>query len=257
MPIASAWWELREDYDNFDYSAVDSFDKLLIKQLEIISNNLEVLRYKPRYFFNLLMNEVATDRENWMLNSDQEKIIDAYAQRGLHLYPKVISTNGNEVEKNIFGVNDSVYVSISNLPQNTPITIHIVEHQEYTDNIAIPAGVISSISEITSDNDGEWSGPIWLNGLVEGDYDIIVDIGEQGSPGYGYLNFAFSNAGNTIDGIDGLTEPGFKIVDEAIDVILAIDVTGSMQGYESHLSRTGRTFIGMLSNGDRVNALKF
>ena len=259
MPIASAWWELREDYDNFDYNQADSFDELLIIILGndvLVENNPD--RYKPRYFFNLLMDKVATDKENWTLNADQEKIIDAYAKRGLHFYPKVISTNQDEVEKNIFGVNDEVYVSISNLPQNTPITIHIVEHQAYTDNMNIPEGVIASIeiNSVSIGNDGKWSGPIWSSGLTEGDYDIIVDIGNSQSPGYGKLNFAFADANNTIDGIDGLTEPGFRI-DFGIDVVIAVDVTGSMQGQASNLSRTAKTIVGSFLDNDRINAFGF
>jgi len=64
-----------------------------------------------------------------------------------------------------------------------------------------------------------------------GDYDIIVDIGSPTTPD-GFIHFAFSGA-NVMDGFDGRTKPGFSVIDNGIDVVMAVSAFSEPQGSKS------------------------
>jgi hypothetical protein len=141
----------------------------------------------------------------------------------------VESISGGQKGKNIFGLNEPVHVKVSDCPQNTRINIYVVKHDEYTysDGATIstlsnyfPIGFTPHTTAITDPN-GEWSGLIWnipASG-AEGDYDIIVDIGSPTSPD-GVIHYAFSGA-NVMDGFDGRLQPGFSVLDDGIDIVVA------------------------------------
>ena len=76
-PIASAWWEIRNLLGN------TVFDQFLINALIYGVSYTEPLRYKPRYFYNILMRKSTT--------SNQLIIDKAYSDRGLNFTPQVIS----------------------------------------------------------------------------------------------------------------------------------------------------------------------
>ncbi|MDD4308967.1 MAG: hypothetical protein PHO32_01170 [Candidatus Cloacimonetes bacterium] len=153
----------------------------------------------------------------------------------------------------MYRIGDPVHVKVTNCPQNTPLTVYIVEDQDYTDGMNISAlnTIICQVSG-TSDNDGVWfsSTPVITTSSV-GDYDILVDIGNNG-----VLHFAYNGA-NIRDGFDGLNGPGFTVYDDGIDVVVALDNSGSMAGVSGNLQRTARALLGYLYNGDRVNMFKF
>jgi hypothetical protein len=143
-------------------------------------------------------------------------IIDkAYSDRGLHFTPQVISagvSNPPEVrDKNMFRIGDLVHVKVTNCPQNTPLTVYIVDDQDYTDGMDISA--LNAICQVsgTSDNDGVWysSTPVMTASDV-GDYDFLVDIGNNG-----VLHLAYNGA-NIRDGFDGLDGPGFTVYNDRI-----------------------------------------
>jgi hypothetical protein len=232
FPISSAWWSLRNNpvFGLPDpVTNVKAFDNLLVYVLKNRVASNDSTRYKPRYFYNLLMKEIATDTHSWGLNDRQLAIKDAYNARGLHFYPKVESISGGQKGKNIFGLNEPVHVKVSDCPQNTRINIYVVKHGDYTytDGATIstlsnyfPIGFTPHTTAITDPN-GEWSGLIWnipASGAV-GDYDIIVDIGSPTSPD-GVIHYAFSGA-NVMDGFDGRLQPGFTVLDDGIDVVVA------------------------------------
>jgi hypothetical protein len=105
----------------------------------------------------------------------------AYSDRGLHFTPKVVSAGiSNPPEgrdKNMFRIGDPVHMKVINCPQNIPLTVYVVEDQDYTDGMYISAlnAIICQVSG-TSDNDGVWysSTPVMAASDVE-DYDILVD----------------------------------------------------------------------------------
>ncbi|HQQ67352.1 MAG TPA: hypothetical protein PLX77_00855, partial [Candidatus Cloacimonadota bacterium] len=119
-PLASAWWALRSD-ENFSPTAVNN---LLVNGLDNVSMNIPMndgYRYKPRYFYNILMKQVDTDDTSWPFNPEQAAIDSVYSTRGFHFYPKVKSVASDNIEfpfdQESFTVLDSVYVHVSNYPQ--------------------------------------------------------------------------------------------------------------------------------------------
>jgi hypothetical protein len=241
--ISSAWWEIRNRLGD------TYFNQFLVYAL--INNVLptEPLRYKPRYFYNILMRNSTT--------SNQLVIDKAYSDRGLHFTPQVISAGvsnpPNGRDKNMFRIGDPVHVKVTNCPQNTPLTVYIVEDQDYTDGMNISAlnAIICQVSG-TSDNDGVWysSTPVMTASDV-GDYDILVDIGNNG-----VLHFAYNGA-NVRDGFDGLNGPGFSVFDDGINVVLALDLSQSMVGECANLQQLTRRFISAMLPGDKINIFGF
>jgi hypothetical protein len=272
-PISSAWWSLRNNPvfgTPESLTQVKAFDRLLINALDdvraqISSNNS--YRYKPRYFYNLLMQRVADSSSSSELNDKQKAIRDAYDARGLHFSPKVESISEMHSSKNLFGLNEPVHVKVSNCPQNTRINIYVVKHDEYTytDGAQVSALIdyyptgFSPNTTATTDQNGEWSGLIWntpalaANGV--GDYDIIVDIGSPTTPN-GRIHYAFSGA-NVMDGFDGRLQPGFTVTDKCIDVVIALDLSNSLSNLRLQAIRTVRSLVSSLNNGDRINVFGF
>ncbi|HQM17507.1 MAG TPA: vWA domain-containing protein [Candidatus Cloacimonas sp.] len=242
-PIGSAWWEIRNRLgDNY-------FNHFLVNTLIDNVSPTDSLRYKPRYFYNALMRNSTP--------SNQLVIDKAYSDRGLYFTPQVISAGVSNPpdgrDKNMFRIGDPVHVKVTNCPQNTPLTVYIVEDQDYSDGMNISAlnAIICQVSG-TSDNDGVWysSSPVMTASAV-GDYDILVDIGNNGM-----LHFAYIRA-NVRDGFDGLNGPGFTIYDDGIDVVLALDISGSMGDECINLQRLTRRFISAMLPGDKINIFGF
>ena len=240
-PLASAWWEIKNN--------IGEFTQFLIDRLIIDVSPSDSLRYKPRYFYNILMRNSTT--------ANQLIIDKAYSDRGLHFTPQVISAGvsnpPNGRDKNMFRIGDPVYVKVTNCPQNTPLTVYVVEDQNYTDGMNISAlnAIICQVSG-TSDNDGVWysSTPV-MTASDMGDYDILVDIGNNG-----VLHFAYNGA-NVRDGFDGLSGPGFSVFDDGIDVVLALDLSQSMAGECVNLHQLTRRYINTLLPGDKINIFSF
>ncbi len=225
----------------------DDFDVKLVSVLSLITDhNPDVA--KPRYFYNVLM---ATSSP-----SEQVIIDKAYSDRGLFFSPKVVSagepnpTDGKD--KNKFRVGDPIYVKVTNCPQNTPIKVYIVEDQEYTDGMNI--STLNPLCQVNgvSNSDGVWvsNTPI-MNAVTPGDYDILVDIGDNG-----VLHFEYRGA-NVRDGFDGLDGRGFTIFDDGIDVVLALDLSQSMVEECSKLQQLTKRFISALQPGDKINIFGF
>ncbi|MDD4308847.1 MAG: hypothetical protein PHO32_00545, partial [Candidatus Cloacimonetes bacterium] len=265
-PIASAWWSLRNNsiFGSDPRPGVKAFDDILVKTLRQDVDPNYAQRYKPRYFYNLLMQRTADLLQPDVLNNKQKAINNAYNSRGLKFYPTVESYSGGNKGRNVYNMNDSVYVEISNCPQNTRINIYVIKHGNYTYTDGAPVSALNDHLAngftqaiiATTNADGEWSSPtpIWI-ATEEGEYDIIVDIGSPGTPD-GIIHFAFSGA-NVMDGIDGRTEAGFTVIENGIDVAVALDVSGSMLDVDDDIQRATRALIGYLDNGDRVNVFKF
>ena len=62
---------------------------------------------------------------------------------------------------------------------------------------------------------------------------------------------------NVHDGFDGLNGSGFAVFDDGIDVVLALDVSESMEGECADLQQLARSFISAMLPGDRLNIFLF
>ncbi|MCB5271105.1 MAG: hypothetical protein LHW56_04590 [Candidatus Cloacimonetes bacterium] len=232
FPLASAWWDLRNrthfpDLNDNDFNAVDT---LLVGALGIVKRELDdnaTYRYKPRYFYNILMKRVDDDTTPYPLNPKQVAIQKAYTSRGFHFYPRVQSHSLAQKPRNSFSPGNQVHVNITEAPQNTPFKVYVIRHGDYT---YINGASVSTLNdhlaseftpiEESTHADGKWSGLIWTIPTIAknavGDYDIIVDFGSPEQPD-GRIHFAF-NAADVMDGFDGLNGPGFTVYDDSIDV---------------------------------------
>ncbi len=228
MPIASAWDIIRLRLGAL--SSPQNFDLILLSVLSTVDNgNLE--RYKPRYYYNLLMAHTDLDA--------QKIISEEYSNWGLNFNPTIESISSANKAKNYFGLNEPVHVKISDCPQNTRINIYVINHGSYTyTDGALVTGLssfyangFSPITNVTTGPTGEWSGLIWTTPSsaadAVGDYDIIVDIGSPDTPD-GIIHFAFSGA-NVMDGFDGRTKPGLSVIDNGIDVVMAVSAFSEPQ----------------------------
>jgi len=246
-PIASAWWDLRSNaifgLPN-PVTSMKAFDALLTDLLLHNVSNSFSDRYKPRYFYNLLMQRVADSGQPTGLNDKQRAIDAAYSSRGLHFNPKVESVSSSLKARNIFRLNEPVHVKVSNCPQNTRINVYVIKHNDYT---YLDGALTSSLSNhyahgftpnttAITNSSGEWSGLIWTTPSsaedAVGEYDIIVDLGSPTTPD-GIIHFTFS-AANVMDGIDGRTQPGFIVTDNGIDVVMAEQASAETQHAEIH-----------------------
>jgi len=235
--IASAWWEIRNRLSD------TNFDRVLVDAL--ISGVLptEPLRYKPRYFYNILMRNSTP--------SNQLIIDKAYSDRGLHFTPQVESYSEADRSRNVFSPGDQVHAKITKAPQNTPFDVYVIRHDDYTyvdgANVStltphLASGFSNPITGNRTDNEGKWSGLIWTIPTelenVDGGYDIIVNFGSPEAPD-NRIHFAYT-AANVMDGFDGLHVPGFTVTTPTtIDIVLALDCSPSMSD-RSQLARTAR-----------------
>jgi hypothetical protein len=245
IPLASAWWSLRGNrYFPPDTQGINGVDTLLVNSLEKVGENISQnnsYRYKPRYFYNILMSRVDTDGISWPLNDKQLAINEAYNDRGFHFYPTVQSVahsnNASAPIKETYNVLDSVYVRIENCPQNTYVKVLIVPHQIFN-NVGSSGMTIPSACEVNGNPvsklvktsiTGTWAGDIpFSNQLPPGDYDIIVDVGSPTAPD-NRLNLVFDKD-NIIDAVDGLEVPGFTKTGWG-DAVVALDLSSSMNVY--------------------------
>jgi len=274
FPLASAWWALRSDL-HFGSTAVDT---LLIAGLGIVGRDINynaAYRYKPRYFYNILMRSVDTDNKSWPFNPKQAAIDNMYSDRGFHFYPKVQSVASADVTtplgRESYNVLDSVYVHISNYPQNTYVQVFVVEDRDYLnvgDNgIAIPApyevdgNPVSGIFK--TDGNGKWAGGIPFSRLLpQGDYDIIVNnMVNPTAPNNNptdpdnTLHLAFKND-YIIDGVDGLDGPGFTKTGTG-DIVVALDFSSSMSGYGAQLAQMVKALEQSMIDSERINVFGF
>lgn len=271
--LASAWWGLRSNNTDFPSDGQkDGVDTLLVAALEVVRTGIvehtnDTYRYKPRYFYNILMSRVEDDNIPWSLNNKQVAINNAYNSRGFHFYPEVMSVASadtlNHGVRETYNVLDSIYVHVKNCPQNTKVRVFVVQDRSYetvgTNGISIPPAYVVdgnpvSIEKTTNDK-GEWTGSIpFSNMLPQGDYDIIVDVGGPSAPD-NMLHLVFAKD-NIIDGVDGLSGEGFTKIGFG-DMVVALDLSSSMQDYATHLGKTVTALVQSMIPGERINAFGF
>jgi hypothetical protein len=235
--LASAWWSLRSDPE-YGPTAVDT---LLVNSLVQVGENIpqnNAYRYKPRYFYNILMNRVGGGSSPFSLNPKQQAINKAYESRGFYFTPKVESYSEANRSRNVFSPGDQVHAKITKAPQNTAFTVYVIRHGVFTyldgANVSSLAPYYATdftpITGNSTDAGGNWDGLVWAipaeAGNVDGGYDIIVDFGSPQAPD-NQIHFTYT-AANVMDGIDGLHKPGFRVCDDRIDVLtLASELNAS------------------------------
>jgi len=257
--IASAWWSMRQDPAfNHSTSEMVEVDTLLFSGLSAIKNS-ENDRAKPRLFFNKLMKLVDNDNICWPLNEKQLAIKRAYNERELFFSPEVISTvkyenaeEADELEINNFVAGDKVSARVFNMPQNTFIQFHIVPHrvEGYSDNLSI-----SNLSLCFKHARSDSTGTAWVTfedsiNLLPGEYDILVDINSDN-----YICSSYDST-NVVDAIDGRDAPGFYL-DWIGDMVVALDLSSTMQGYGDQLARTVKTLEQSMIPSERINVFGF
>ena len=212
-------------------------NSLIAVSREIPQNN--AYRYKPRYFYNILMNRVDDGSATGSLNPKQFSINKAYESRGFHFSPKVESYSEGNRSRNVFSPGDQVHAKITKAPQNTAFTVYVIRHGDYTylDGANVSSltphyatGFSNPITGNSTDAGGNWDGLVWTipaeAGNVDGGYDIIVDFGSPEAPD-NQFHFTYT-AANVMDGFDGLHKPGFTVIDDRIDVLtLASELNAS------------------------------
>jgi len=235
--LASAWWSLRSDPE-YSPTAVDN---LLIAGLKRVSEEIipnSAYRYKPRYFYNILMDLVDDGSAAGSLNPKQFSINKAYESRGFYFTPKVESFSEGNRSRNVYSLGDQVHAKITKAPQNTAFTVYVIRHGVFTyldgANVSSLAPYYATdftpITGNSTDAGGNWDGLVWTipaeAGNVDGGYDIIVDFGSPEAPD-NQFHFTYT-AANVMDGFDGLHKPGFTVVDDRIDVLtLASELNAS------------------------------
>ncbi|MCK9333759.1 MAG: T9SS type A sorting domain-containing protein [Candidatus Cloacimonetes bacterium] len=271
--LASAWWGLRGNSLFPDGNqGVSGVDNLLIAGLGIVKTGIvegtnNAYRYKPRYFYNILMSSVGGGLTPFSLNPKQIAINKAYESRGFHFTPQVESFSEGNRSRNVFSPGDQVHVKITKAPQNTAFTVYVIRHDDYTyvdgaNTSTLTSCLADDFAPITgnsTDASGDWNSLVWTlpteAGNVDGGYDIIVDFGSPQAPD-NQIHYTYT-AANVMDGIDGLTEPGFKVRPaNNIDLVLALDCSPSMNN-RSQLAKTAKQFIAQMLDGDRVGVFGF
>jgi uncharacterized membrane protein YkoI len=271
ISLASAWWGLRGNQYFPADGQKNGVDTLLVHSLNQVKDELPVnntYRFKPRYFYNILMSRVDTDNRSWPFNDKQAAIDSVYSVRGFHFYPKVQSVTSASVQyplvRESFNVLDSVYVHISNYPQNTYGHVFVVEDRDYLNvgsgGIAIPAPFVVNGNPVSrifkTDGDGKWAGGIPFSKLLpQGNYDIIVNNMVNPTTPDNILHLAFKND-NIIDGVDGLTGPGFTKTGFG-DMVVALDLSSTMLGYADQLTQMVKALEHSMIDSERINVFGF
>ncbi len=108
--------------------------------------------------------------------------------------PYVVSSDASGAEWNTFDLSDDVYCYAGNLPYNDPdVDIYVVPNAEWSVGDSIGPDVSSDgVNTASTDSSGNISTTlIWPAPLTAGDYDIIVDLNQDG----------FLNASEPVDDV--------------------------------------------------------
>ena len=123
----------------------------------------------------------------------------------------VVSSDNAGVEQNVFALDENVYCYAGNLPANDPaVDIYVVADQTWSVGDIIGADVGDGAETVATDGAGEIGvTQIWAQPLTPGNYDIIVDLDQDGQ----------LDAGEPVDGV---TLQGFEAIPEFPTVALPI-----------------------------------
>ena len=94
----------------------------------------------------------------------------------------VRSSNSTGTEKNIFAQGENVYCYAGDLPANDPaVDIYVVPNREWFVNDPIGSDVGDGNETVSTDGSGIIDvTQVWIAPLTAGDYDIIVDVDQDG-----------------------------------------------------------------------------
>lgn len=116
----------------------------------------------------------------------------------------VRSSNGTGTEKNVFALEENVYCYAGNLSANDlAVDIYIVPNREWSVNDQIGHDVGDGVETVSTDGSGIIDvTQIWITPLTAGNYDIIVDVDQDG----------ILDAGEPVDSI--IIEVGYEEIPE-------------------------------------------
>jgi len=105
--------------------------------------------------------------------------------------------------QDVFQTGDSVYAVGSGYAATTTYDLYVVEDTTWVDGMAIPSRVAGTETSVTTDGSGDIpAGTLIWTSSVEGEYDIVVDVGgngqydastdglDSGSPGFVVIGIA-------------------------------------------------------------------
>jgi len=94
----------------------------------------------------------------------------------------VHSSNDAGTEKNVFALEENVYCYAGDLPANDlNVDIYVVPNKEWSVNDLIGSDVGDAVETVYTDGSGIIDvTQIWFEPLIAGDYDIIVDVDQDG-----------------------------------------------------------------------------
>jgi hypothetical protein len=184
------------------------------------------------YVDSILVGELTGENETWMESVfpiDPSQIYDDgtlnvwfdidvpqtgfnvtidYSQLRTHwdwIAPVGNSTDDTGMLKDVYGVQETVYVVGSGFPADVDIDIYVVPDLQWTLDMAIPADVSSDgINTVHTDVNGTF-GPvlIWPSFLTWGEYDVVFDIEQDGI----YTEYLEQYT----DAVDDPNHPGFTV----------------------------------------------
>ncbi|WP_135606361.1 PEF-CTERM sorting domain-containing protein [Methanococcoides sp. NM1] len=134
----------------------------------------------------------------------------------------VVSSDVGGTEKNVFDLDENVYCYAGNLPANDPaVDIYVVPDQSWSVGDSIGADVSGGVETVATDGAGLIGvTEIWTQPLTVGDYDIIVDVDQDGVL-------------DANEAVDGMTLQGFEAIPEfptiAIPIVAIIGLAFLLQ----------------------------
>ena len=126
--------------------------------------------------------------------------------------PYVVSSNAAGIERNTFDLSENVYCYAGNLPHNDPaVNISVVPNKAWSVGDPIGSDVSGGVETVSTDDSGDIDATlIWPASLTAGNYDIIVDLDQDG-----YLD-----AGEPVD--DVTLGEGFEAIPEFSTIAIPV-----------------------------------
>jgi hypothetical protein len=154
------------------------------------------------------------DDENILEDTDYKVDIYLYPPAQV-LEPHIESCNFIGERKDTFDLGETVYVNGSGFSSSTGYSFYLVADQEtWTDGMAIPPRVPETETSIPSNADGTLGPlPVWADPQTSGNYDIIIDINNNGQYDAGI---------DTLDDSDIDVTSGLTVIPEFSSILLLL-----------------------------------
>ena len=117
-----------------------------------------------------------------LLIGEMGDVSHAYENTAPPAEPYVFSSNATGTEKNVFDLNEDVYCYAGNLtPDDPAVDIYVVPNKAWSVGESIGSDVSGGVGTVSTDGSGNIGDTlIWSASLTAGNYDIIVDLDQDG-----------------------------------------------------------------------------